>query len=185
MSYSGAWTAIRGKASAEVLRELGLHVAEVADELPAVTGTELANGWYVITVDLRRADDPCAPVLAKLSSGCEVVACGAVESTMYSAAAEWKNGLQTWSVTFDPDESIRDLSIEGTPPAALESIRQPGKADIGSFFDAPLQLSKSITGFRPDEGSHEGYQVLVASITRDTTRDKGPKQSSWLKRLFQ
>jgi hypothetical protein len=174
MSVSGAWTAIRGKAAADVLRELGLHA--ITEELPAITGTELANGWYVITVGLRQAEDPCAPVLAKLSAGCEVIACGAVESTMYSEAAAWKDGVRIWSVACDPDQSMCELVIEGTPPAF------DAASGLGSLFEVPFQLSKSITGFRPDEGSSEPFQALASNQPQIIY--EAPKKSSWLKKLF-
>jgi hypothetical protein len=146
MSISGVWTAIRGKAKTDVLRELGLEVADAATG--GLVGTQLPSGWYVITVSVRSAEDPCAPVLAKLSSGCEVLTFGELESTGYQAAARWMDGSRIWSVICDPDESD-ELAIEGVPPAGLEAA-----LDV-------LALSGSLVGFRPDEGCTEPSEVLT------------------------
>lgn len=161
MSISGVWTAIRGKAKAEVLRELGLHVAGVQGA-GALVGIQLPSGWYVIQVSLRYAEDPCARVLATLSSGCEVVRFGEVESNGYKEAAGWIDGSRTWSVTYDPDEDDK-LAIEGIPPAALDSVlRADTEKARAALFDV-LELSKSLTGFRPDEGCDEPNEILAAS----------------------
>jgi hypothetical protein len=119
MSYSGSWTAIRGKASGNVLRELGLLATRENEEFPALIGADLPNGWYVIIVGYRRLEDPCAPVLAKLSAGCEVVTGAAVESSMASEVGEWKDGSRTWSVTFNPDDSD-DLAMQSTSHSCFD-----------------------------------------------------------------
>jgi hypothetical protein len=179
MSISGVWTAIRGKERAEVLRNLGLHVADVQAE-GGLVGAQLSSGWYVITVSLRSAEDPCAPVLAKLSSGCELVTFGEVEDTGYSEAAGWNNGSRSWSVICDPDQGS-ELAIEGTPPAALESLLGQTKKNRGlPNFDV-LELSKSLTGFRPDEGCPEASEVLAPLSDQNTFKRQ---KSSWFKKLF-
>jgi hypothetical protein len=164
MSSSGVWTAIRGKEKTDVLRELGLQRADVQAE-GGLVGALLPSGWYVITVSLRSAEDPCAHVLAKLSSGCEVLTFAEVESTGYKQAAGWKDGSQIWSMICDPDESD-ELAIEGTPPSGA-----------GADLDV-LELSKSLTGFRPDEGCSEPSEVLARSTGNVA------KKSSWLAKLF-
>jgi hypothetical protein len=180
MSISGVWTAIRGKGKAEVLRELGLHVTEGQRE-GGLVGAQLPSGWYVITVSLRSAEDPCAPVLAKLSSGCEVVTFGEVEGTGYSEATGWNNGSRCWSVICDPDQGD-ELAVEGAPPAVLDSVlgRATKKRGLPSFD--VLELSKSLTGFRPDEGCPEPSEVLAPLAAQKTF--KRPQKSSWLKKLF-
>jgi hypothetical protein len=177
MSISGVWTAIRGKDRAEVLRELGLHVAGVQGG-GALVGRQLSSGWYVITVSLRFAEDPCAPVLAKLSSGCEVVTFGEVESTGYKEAAGWKDGSRAWSVTCDPDQGDK-LMIEGVPPAVLDSVLRADTEEARAALYDVLELSKSLTGFRPDEGCAEPSEVLTQHAAQNT-----PRKSSWFKRLF-
>ncbi|HEY1813594.1 MAG TPA: hypothetical protein VGG74_14685 [Kofleriaceae bacterium] len=180
MSISGAWTAIRGKEKADVLHELGLHVAGVQDG-GALVGVQLPSGWYVITASLRSAEDPCAPVLAKLSSGCEVVTFGELESTGYKHAAGWQDGSCTWSVTCDPDEGD-GLAIEGIPPAALDPVlRADTEAARAALYDV-LELSKSLTGFRPDEGCPERSEGLAPRSAQNTFNV--PMKSSWLKKLF-
>jgi hypothetical protein len=179
MSISGVWTAIRGKERGEVLRELGLHVAEAGDGL---VGAQLPSGWYVITVSLRSAEDPCAPVLAKLSTGCQVVTFGEVEGTGYKEAAGWKDGSRTWSVTCDPDQG-ENLAIEGTPPPELDSVLRADTEEArASLFDV-LELSKSLTGFRPDEGGPDPSEVLAPHAAQSTF-NAPKKPTSWLRKLF-
>jgi hypothetical protein len=163
-----------------VLRELGLHVVGV-QRGGALVGAQLPSGWYVITVTLRSAEDPCAPVLAKLSSGCEVVTFGEVESTGCKAAAGWKNGARTWSVSCDPDQGEK-LAIEGSPPAALDSVLHADTEEARAALYDVLELSKSLTGYRPDEGCPEPSEVLAPRPTQNTSNV--PKKSSWFKKLF-
>jgi hypothetical protein len=178
MSISGVWTAIRGKQKTDVLRELGLQIAEVQAG-GALVGVLLPTGWYVVTVSLRSAEDPCAPVLAKLSSGCEVLTFGEVESTGYKTAAGWKDGSRIWSVICDPDQSDK-LAIEGIPPAALESILRADTEETRAALYDVLELSKSLIGFRPDEGCAEPSEALHPARSAVNV----PKKSSWFDRLF-
>ncbi len=180
MSISAVWTAIRGKESAEVLRELGLDVTGVQAG-GGLVGALLPSGWYVITVNLRSAEDPCASVLAALSSGCEVVTFGEVESTGYKEAAGWIDGSRTWSVTWDPEQGDK-LAIEGIPPAALDSVLRADTEEARAALYDVLELSKSLTGFRPDEGCPGPCEVLAPHAAQNTFHV--PKKSSWLKKLF-
>jgi hypothetical protein len=179
MSISSQWTSIRGKSRSDVLGELALDVG--AAQEGALVGTQLPNGWYVITVSLRSAEDPCAPVLAKLSVGCDVVTFGEIESTGYKGASGWQNGSRIWAVTYDPDVDNK-LVIEGVPPTALDSVLRADteKARI-ALYDV-LELSKSLIGFRPDEGNHDPSEVLVSPFARGASNV--PKNQSWFQRLF-
>jgi len=178
MSISAVWTAIRGKQTAEALSVLGLHVA--GGRAGALVGAHLPTGWYVITVSLRSAEDPCAPILAKLSSGCEVVTFGLVESTAYQEAAGWKDGSRTWSVSRDPDQGDK-LAIEGIPPAALDSVLRAETEEARVRLYDVLELSKALIGFEPSEGFPEPCEVLVPHANRNTSNV--PK-ASWFTKLF-
>jgi hypothetical protein len=62
--------------------------------------------------------------------------------------------------------------------------RQPKRTgsagvDFSFFFDVPFQLSKSIIGFRPDEGRPDAYEVLAINAAH-----KAAPKKWWFKKLF-
>jgi hypothetical protein len=102
---------------------------------------------------------------------------------MCSHAAYWRDGQQIWSVYHNGgDRGTYDLQIQGNPPHHFSEIRdrlnsqqvQAGgeKADVDHIFDVPVELARSITGYRHDQDIPElgklVHNVLVK--TQNTSR---------------
>lgn len=124
-------------------------------------GLALPGGGYLVVA--RGADHALvdAPALASLSALHVLVACSLDEHVMICHAEGWADGRCRWRVAHDGQRSWHDLAVDGTPPPALAAIRDraaqdqaaedAGPAEVDFFFDVPLQLAYTLTGFKHDE----------------------------------
>lgn len=190
MGYSQSWLAVRGKPPSAVLEALGLRGTGTREEIAEspIVGVELPSGWFLVVADRSGHRLMREPVLQKLSAGCEVVTGDVEEHVMASVATGWKNGQRVWSVVHDAQQEMEHLATEGELPANFVGIRDEllfkqqaaggSKAGVDYIFDAPVELAKTLTGYRhdaeiPGAGSHP-FEVLAQT---------GARPSFW-KRLF-
>jgi hypothetical protein len=157
MGFSISWLAIRGKDPASVCNELALRGTGEHEEIPEspLLGAELPSGWYLVFANHCGFAD--TQPLAKLSSDAEIVTCSVEEHVMYSGASCWKHGKRMWSITHDSQQGIEHLEAEGQLPPVFAPIRdqmtarQADRDDADYIFDVPVEVAKSLTGFRHDK----------------------------------
>lgn len=70
-----------------------------------------------------------------------------------------KTGSFFWSVTHDCEKGKHNLDIKGDAPPSLKDIharltseQNAEDEDVDHVYDAPVELAKTITGFRHDQG---------------------------------
>jgi len=161
VGLSLAWVGVRGLEYERVLQRLTMTPTERA--APFYSGQPCAkvtaNGWSVIAAVPcdHRIIDP--KTLAALSVGCEVIACAIEEHVMFSSTELWSNGERVWQVMHQGDESDDHLVTEGTLPATFDAVVEATMAeqkaqlyDGVDYFEVPVDLAKSFTGFRYDGG---------------------------------
>ena len=169
MGMSLSFLAVKGPSPDEVQRRLGLSdTGTIAGEWdyprPKIRGASLPDGWYLVLLD--DADDRFVmedEILARLSRGCEVVACRLSESVMASGCLGWQDGAKLWEVTHEDDEEDPNhLAVEGTPPAAFEAIAarmraKQEEADGGDpemavdyIWEIPIELAHALCRYRHD-----------------------------------
>lgn len=170
MGFHVCWVAIRGKPAPAVYASFRLQPTSEVEEYPEspLVGAALPNGWTVVF-----ANDPeelpilePAP-LAEHSIGCELVACLVEEGAMVSAAVEFRDGNEVWWASHDSSKNLENLAERGTFPPQYASIKEdhflkqraPG-AGADYVFDVPVELARSIVGFRHDEDNGTAFTVL-------------------------
>jgi hypothetical protein len=92
---------------------------------------------------------------------------------MFSAAALWKDGHEIWAVSHTSENGIFDLKATGTLPASFETHKanrfneqkEAGgeDADVDVIIEIPMDLSKELTGYHPDEGEEEESIALYSA----------------------
>ncbi len=172
MGTSQSWVAFRGRPAEDVRAELRLRVAGTPEEAAssAFSGAQLPGGWSLLVVgrDERFVSDA---LLARLSRGCEAVACFVEEHVMVSQATGWRDGRKVWSVDHDSEVAVEHLAVTGEPPAELASIRQAAESqqreddgEVDYLFDVPPALAKALVGYHHDDDSGlvaDSFEVLV------------------------
>jgi hypothetical protein len=114
----------------------------------------LKNGWHIIWIERFEITSGNDDLLKRMSVNNRLVACFVEEHVMYSAAEEWKDGVNVWKVIHPAPgkESI----VSGKLPSQYQSISdrlktlEKVKRDADYLFDVPVELAASITGFRHD-----------------------------------
>jgi hypothetical protein len=185
MGFALSWVAIKGKAAAEILRELQLRptgVRGLEGESPFV-GAMSNTGWYVVVIRGVETRVLGPAVLERLSADCELLTCEVEEHVMFSRATGWRNGRQLWVVTHRGDEGPVEVEEEGALPPEYAPIRDRlvetqeseggAEADVDHLFDIPVVLVQTYVGYRHDEVSPavepNGFEVLESeSATRES-----------------
>jgi hypothetical protein len=120
-----------------------------------VSGSRLANGWYVVAF-AGFGHAQVEPLNAESCSwGTRVVACTAGESVNTSSAALYEDGEQKWFAMHVLDEGRDHLALEGEPPAGAArhlatARRLAAKDGFDAVFSVPMILAHEACGFRHD-----------------------------------
>ena len=174
MGFAISWLAVKGKSPEAVTQELGLtptgEITECGESL--FTGRTLSSGWFLLVINQCEHDFIKPKHLASLSSACEVIACSIEEHVMFCSSELWRNGAQIWRIEHDAQKSIEHISSSGSLPDGYTAIEKEfteeqkraggEKADTDYFFEIPLQVAKSVVGFKHDESNpdDDGFEVF-------------------------
>jgi hypothetical protein len=161
MAFAYSWIAVHGLDRAAVLKRLELTPTGGTDTSPPAYGQisvcDLADGWTMVALGDMAHDLGLKDSLAKLSIDCRLVAAHIEERAMFSSAEEWRQGRQLWQVQHDQVSSRPALETTGNPPGDFAALK---KSHAGKVFDVPLQLARSITGFKHDDATARRYELL-------------------------
>ncbi len=192
MGYAVSWLAVKDVVSEPLLQDLGLtptgEKADYGDTL--FTGRALSTGWFILFINKYDHQFVQPKTLASISIAGDVIACSIEEHVMWSSAELWHDGAQIWRVEHDAQESMCHISSSGLLPDGYPAIKtefiekqnQAGgeSSDTDYVFEIPLQIAKSIVGFKHDESSSEAADFLVFQNTlpkaaADASADGGKK----------
>ncbi len=93
---------------------------------------------------------------------------------MYSAAEGWRGGKRIWRIEHDAEKSARHLECSGELPATYavalgeaeseQDAEDAGAKEVDFYFEIPLQVARSIVGFKHDEENpgidYESFTVI-------------------------
>jgi hypothetical protein len=163
MGYSISWVAFKGVSHDVGLARLRLSsTAQIASFGEAkCSGHTLPGNWYLVVADGCDSQIISASSLSTLSTDCEAVAGSVEEHVMYSTAEGWCGGKRIWRTAHDAQKSIRHIECSGEPPAtyavalgeakAQQDTEDSGAKEVDFYFEIPLQVAKSVVGFKHDE----------------------------------
>ena len=191
MGFSHSFVATRGVPKAQLLEQLGLAETEQEGDIDVALGgfglSELPGGWLLVACN--DFEFPSKAPLASISEAGEVV-CGALEEhVMFSEAAGFAGGAESWRVSHDPDRDPDDLKVSGSPPAALKTLHDAALAeqltssDVDYIFDVPVHVAASVCGF--EFGRSDGEFVVLQQV-RKLKKGKPPtaERPGFFARLF-
>jgi hypothetical protein len=175
MGFAISWLAVNGKSPGDVTREFGLTpTGEYTDYAESLfTGRSLSSGWFILVIDVYDHDFVRPDSLGTLSANCEVIACSIEEHFNYCSSERWSSGTRIWRIEHNAEMGLDNISHSGILPDGYSAIerkwsaeqKQAGgkKADTDYYFEIPLQIAKSIVGFKHDEPSpdDDNFQILT------------------------
>ncbi|WP_374467932.1 hypothetical protein [Phenylobacterium sp.] len=159
MGYSVAWIAVKGVTPEALMETLGLEPAGSVRRNQAHVGA-LAGGWALYVDDnIERAFGQ--PLERLVALGAMTLAAREEDHVMYCEARGYEGGRETWRVVRDSsEEPYMHVAVTGQPPPQFEEIRANAfaeqvaeggeEAGVDMIFDIPLELSRSLCGYRPD-----------------------------------
>lgn len=194
MGFSLSWAAVKGSTPAAVLEALALRGTGATEEIPEseITGAKLPGGWYLVVSQRDCLEFTKDKVLEQLSRLGEVITCFVEEHVMCSCAACWRGGQRVWSVYHDSGGRSGNLhlDIKGEPPPAFAEIRGRlmseqeaaggKKAGVDFVFDVPVELARSVAGYRHDHDIPELSKLAFEVLTRA----QPPPKKSLFKKLL-
>lgn len=190
MSITVDWIALRAASQAEALERLGLEdTGETAEDWTSpISCVVNPAGWLIIAATDRKFDVEAA--MEALSPPGLAMSCEMSEVVMYSRAIGYLDGRRIWTVTHDPDEDVEDVAVEGDPPVELSNILNNLKAqretdpEVDFVFDAPMELTAGLCGFRPDNDETQGWRILRRRGGALAAKASSGRSGGWLSRLF-
>lgn len=174
------------------MQQLGLTAtgerAEYRESL--YTGRALPTGWFVLFIDKCDHEFVQPKTLSSISTIGDVVACSIEEHVMCSKAELWREGGVFWCVEHDAQKGMSHISVSGTQPDGYSAIeaeftekqRQAGgdNSGVDYFFEIPLQLARSIVGFKHDEAGDEStFVVFRRSAFEEAVPAKAETKAWW------
>lgn len=186
MGFSNAWIAVQISDPERLFETVHVSPTDRPDDdyTTDLCGSPLEGGWFLLIgrgCDHRLIDHD---LLASVSSLGRTVACSVEEHVMFSSAACWEAGSESWSIVHDAQQGMFDLTQSGDVPemfdriraSALEEQQREGgeEADVDFIFDVPLLVAKELTGFKIDETP----DCLAASHILAFT-DEAPRRPWW------
>jgi hypothetical protein len=191
MGFACAWIAVKGKSPEDVLKEFDLsRTGEFEETFDSDFNATERGQWYILIAN----GDNVVPLIKidfeRLSRNCELVFCQVEEHVMFSCAGYSVNGTNKYFVSHDSDKGETNLDEKGNFPAQYDEIRarligeqkkEDSKRSSGDtesmqfpvdyIFEIPIELAKSLTGFRhdefsPDEKSFEILEKKPASLKK-------------------
>ena len=173
MGYAISWLAVKDTGTELLLQNLGLTPAggmgRYGESL--FTGRTLPSGWFILVINQCEHTFVRPKALESLSDHGEVIACSIEEHVMWSTAELWRNGAQVWRIEHDAQKNISHISTSGLLPDGYSAIerkfaeqqKQSGGKTSGTdyIFEIPLQMARSIVGFKHDEAGPEDESFKV------------------------
>ena len=162
MGWSVSWVAVKGREPADVFRALGLEETgvSVGEFIRPFATCQTPSGWLIIQSNNFDYFGPAR--LAQISTGAEAIGVQAEDHVMVSGIRAFRDGVEVWSLSHDPEVEQDHAATTGTPPDWLADIvsrlRSESEADddpqfkVDYVYEAPFEAAMRICGFRHDEG---------------------------------
>jgi hypothetical protein len=191
MGFAITWLAVDREGMDLVLAGLSLNRTGKFEDHPEspFSMARLTSGWQLLWINDYDAPILAAELLEAISRDQDVLVCRIEEHVMASSAELWSSGQMAWSISHVGTNGPVGLDIVGQPPASLLAIRgcleaaqvaEGGMdAEVDHIFDIPLQVARSLVGFKHDEdyeGAIEGQFEVLASAQG--------KKTGFMSRLF-
>jgi hypothetical protein len=179
VGVSISWVAFKGVTDVVGLSRLGLSLTARSSSFgqERYLGRSLPGAWYLVVERKWNSKIVSSSSLSALSADCEVVAGWVEEHVMFSAAEGWRDGQKTWRLEHDAEKSDRHIECSGEPPttypAALaeaeaeQDAEDAGSKEVDFYFEIPLQVARSIVGFKHDEanpGEDAGQYTVLERV---------------------
>ena len=163
MGFAITWCAVREVGADQLLERLGLSPTGEREESPEslIVMAVLDTGWRVLWYNeygcpFLRPED-----LGALSSEQDILLCLVEEHVMAGSSELWSGGARKWRIAHEGEQGPKGIDAEGELPSCFPTIRAEmeeaqrtaggDQADVDYLFEIPLQVAKSLVGFKHDE----------------------------------
>jgi len=188
MGISLAWVAIRGLDVDTVLARLDLApTGRACDILETdIAAHPLAGGAHMVgALDCAHRIIE-ADSMARLSAGCEALACSVEEHVSWAMSELWRDGRRIWQVHYAGGEIPEEFGHEGELPPRfqelLANVTPEDSEDLDGYFlmDIPLILAKEFSGFHYAE-TDPAFDAVPFQELKDL---RARPKTGWWKRLW-
>ena len=124
MGFSLSWVAVRAGDEDAVYRTLGFRqTGRFEGGLRATfCGSPLRTGWILVVWTRHLAALDGTVDLRRLSALGEVIACLVEEHVGCTAVANWRSGIEVWSLRYDAELGTQQLERFGEVPILVENL---------------------------------------------------------------
>jgi hypothetical protein len=190
MGFAITWFAVREEHAERLFHRLGLSATGETEEFPEslIATARLDTGWRVIWYSKYGCPFLRPPDLESMSADYDVVLCSVEEHVMASSCEMWSGGQRKWRLSHEGEDGPKGLFAEGDLPDCFPTIRKEmeqsqlaeggDSAEVDYIFEIPLNVAKTIVGFKHDE--ERGHLLDGGFVVMSRTASK----AGFLGRLF-
>jgi hypothetical protein len=163
MGFSITWCAVPEDRADQFIQTLRLSPTGQTEEIPESLDcmAKLDTGWRVIWHNKYGCSYLKPKDLARLSTDHDVILCLIEEHVMATSAELWSKGKRKWWLSHEGENGPKGLEVDGDPPEsyqatakemeALQLAEGGDKAEVDYISEIPLDVAKSLVGFKHDE----------------------------------
>ena len=190
MGYAISWLAVRDADREKLIADLGLVATEETAYFaePLFSGRTISSGWFVLAINQCSHTFVLPETLKRLTDLEEIVASCIEERAKYSTAELWRRGVEVWRLVHEAELDMLHLAESGALPRGFSAIRNEyfaqqkakggARSDTDYIFDVPLEMAKSVVGFRHDKRSPGDDAFIVYKIPAPPAETK-PEKPRW------
>lgn len=183
MGFNFHWIGFKDLPLAEAAAALGLALSGQSEEVPdfSVSGATVGD-WSIVIYDYYQHDTSFLAkpeILRQLSEKREIIVVNIDETVMFSYAEHWKSGEMQWNITHDGQKGVRDLEVDGVPPAWFEELMsahfeklEAENGQVDYIFGVPTEMAGRLSGFWIDRGEPEDGFFELVPVSADTGSSK-------------
>lgn len=187
MGFACSWIAVRTDDKAALLGQLGMvetgELVTPGCDQSAMSVHQTKDGWTIVFAeDFGWADTKQILTLSRfgMAVGVQYEDKVAMEATIHAA----DGGKSLWRVSHNAEEEEEPLEISGAPPKAFGAIRrkferkQAEDDDVAWLPEIPLELARTISGYRVDEDAIE-FVALDPVVAPKAKKRARPDKSQY------
>jgi hypothetical protein len=195
MGYAISWLAVRDADREKLTANLSLVATPETTYFgeSSFAGRTIASGWFVLSMNQCSHPFVLPETLKRLTGLNEIVACCIEERAKYSTAELWRKGVEVWRLVHEAEIDMLHLAETGALPGRFSTMRNEyfarqaakggARSDTDYIFDIPLDMAKSIVGFKHDDiGAGDGAFIVfktAAELAAAEAKHEKPRWKFW------
>ncbi|WP_308719088.1 hypothetical protein [Komagataeibacter xylinus] len=177
MGFNASYLAFHGVRREEILALMEFEDTGIEDEAREADFSiaDMPTGWTILWSSQCEYLPDSEPLHLPFRCRHSIVGCCVLETTMMSVGFghdydDQGKMYNRWNISHEAAKGHDNLECTGTLPPESSAIIEAARAEAGTcknvdvFFDIPVSVIESLTGFRYDRPVYDGKEILFTEL---------------------